>query len=434
MLLIALGSRGDVQPMAVLARALADLGEPVAVLALTEFEDLVAGYGVDFVGVPGRIGDALDLGPGPALTRRLLTSEWGQLAALRRWVAGLAHPVARAAWKAARDHEVVVTGILTAGLGSVLAAAGSKTATLLFSGLAPTTHRSSHFMAHHFTPWTAYNRLAVDTNWRLAVGMGGVIARAAEGRLPADTRAAVMARVRPPLTHPIVIAASPILVPPAPDWPATTVQTGTLVGTLSPGDRAIPTGVEEFLAAGPAPVYIGFGSMAEGLTGADLDGLADLAAVTGQRIVTPTLPDLPPGPHGRDVLVIEPVAHAGLFPRMAAVVHHGGAGTTFAGLRAGVPSSAVAFGTDQPYHARRLVQLGVGPAAPRVAQLLGGRRAAGRMARLVTDLTTGPRADAYRSRAAQLGQAARAEDGVGATIAAFHRLGYLGGTGQNRSV
>ncbi len=100
--------------------------------------------------------------------------------------------------------------------------------------------------------------------------------------------------------------------------------------------------------------------------------------------------------------------HDLLFPRMAAVVHHGGAGTTGAGIRAGVPSLVVPFGVDQPFWASRVVALGVGPRPiPRRrltrALLADGLRAA-----------VGDRAMA--DRAAALGELVRAEDGVAAAV------------------
>lgn len=101
---------------------------------------------------------------------------------------------------------------------------------------------------------------------------------------------------------------------------------------------------------------------------------------------------------------------------MAGIVHHGGAGTTYAALRAGVPSVAVPFGVDQPYHAERIHALGVGP-RPLPVQRLSAARLAG----LLLRLTEGP----YAARAAEMGRLARAEDGLGESVALFDRLGML---------
>ena len=129
-----------------------------------------------------------------------------------------------------------------------------------------------------------------------------------------------------------------------------------------------------FLAAGPPPVYVGFGSMtpdrAEPLTAVALEALAR----TGQRGVLLSgwgsfgAGKLPP-----TVIAVRDVPHEWLLPQMRAVVHHGGAGTTGAALRAGVPSIVLPLGFDQPYWAARVTALGVGPRADPAAQALRRR-------------------------------------------------------------
>jgi UDP:flavonoid glycosyltransferase YjiC (YdhE family) len=114
------------------------------------------------------------------------------------------------------------------------------------------------------------------------------------------------------------------------------------------------------------------------------------------------------------VFLIESVPHDWLFSKMAAVVHHGGAGTTGAGLRAGVPSIIVPFGGDQPFWARRVKALDVGPdPIPRGRLTADGLAHAMRVA--VTD-------EPMRKRAAALGQIIRAEDGVGNAVRIFAQI------------
>lgn len=120
------------------------------------------------------------------------------------------------------------------------------------------------------------------------------------------------------------------------------------------------------------------------------------------------------------VLSVGEIPSSWLFPRMAAVIHHGGAGTTYAGLRGGVPSMAVPFIVDQPFHGRRLELLGVGP-APLPARRLTVETLSGRMRELVF----GPAAGMYRRRAAEVGTVCRTEDGVGDTIRVLDRWGYI---------
>ena len=114
------------------------------------------------------------------------------------------------------------------------------------------------------------------------------------------------------------------------------------------------------------------------------------------------------------VLMISSAPFSWLFPRVAAVVHHGGAGTTSAGLRAGVPSVVVPFFGDQPFWGQRVADLGVGP-APIPRKKLTVERLARAIRTAVTD-------EAMRGRAAELGKTIRAEDGVGNAVAVVARM------------
>jgi UDP:flavonoid glycosyltransferase YjiC (YdhE family) len=116
-----------------------------------------------------------------------------------------------------------------------------------------------------------------------------------------------------------------------------------------------------------------------------------------------------------NVCFVDDVPHAWLFPKMAAVVHHGGAGTTSAGLRAGVPGIVTAFAGDQVAWAERVAVLGVGPRVPGIKSLTAEKLAAA-IQTAVTD--TG-----MRARAAALGQAIRVEDGVARAVEIIERHG-----------
>jgi len=114
------------------------------------------------------------------------------------------------------------------------------------------------------------------------------------------------------------------------------------------------------------------------------------------------------------VFTIDSAPHAWLFPRMAAVVHHGGAGTTSAGLRAGVPSIIVPFFADQPFWGQRVADLGVGPASIPFKRLTADRLAQA-IQIAVTD-------QAMRQRAAELGERIRAEDGIARAAAVIQQM------------
>jgi sterol 3beta-glucosyltransferase len=175
--------------------------------------------------------------------------------------------------------------------------------------------------------------------------------------------------------------------------------------------------LKTFLEDGEAPVYVGFGSMA----GRDPERFAkiviDALMKTGQRAVIATgwggmsVMQVP-----RNVFVLDSAPHGWLFPRMSAVVHHGGAGTTAEGLRAGVPSVVVPFTVDQPFWGNRVNALGAGP-EPIYASQLTADKLAGAIQLAITDTK-------MRQRASAIGKAIRTENGVGMAVNIVRQ--YLG--------
>ncbi|GAB48172.1 putative glycosyltransferase [Mobilicoccus pelagius NBRC 104925] len=159
---------------------------------------------------------------------------------------------------------------------------------------------------------------------------------------------------------PVIYGYSPVLLPTPRDWRSNVAVCGDW--HLDDPGWTPPADLVAFLDAGEPPVYVGFGSMVgtEPLLRAVLDGLA------GRRVVVnPGWSGVDPAAWGHDPEVVHVVGqtpHSWLLPRCAAAVHHCGAGTTHAVTRAGIPSIPVPFAADQPFWARRLVQLGVASA------------------------------------------------------------------------
>jgi sterol 3beta-glucosyltransferase len=176
-----------------------------------------------------------------------------------------------------------------------------------------------------------------------------------------------------------------------------------------------PPALEAFLAGRGPVVAIGFGSMVsddpEALTGLVL-GAARRAGV--RAVLVTGWGGLASLPHADDLFVAEALPYDWLFPRVAAVVHHGGAGTTGLALQAGVPAIVVPFTVDQPFWGSRVAALGVGP-TPIPRKRLTQEGLADALRRTVAD-------EAMRARAAALGERIRAEDGVAAAVEIFGRL------------
>ncbi|GAA0251537.1 hypothetical protein GCM10010492_59920 [Saccharothrix mutabilis subsp. mutabilis] len=181
----------------------------------------------------------------------------------------------------------------------------------------------------------------------------------------------------------VLQAFSPAVAPVAPDWPESVRTTGFWY--LPSGEWVPPARLAQFLDAGAPPVYIGFGSMAG--RDAERTGRVVVEAVRAAevRAVLATGWGGIDAAASSDVLVIDHAPHDRLFPRMAAVVHHGGAGTTAAALAAGVPQVVCPLVADQPYWAQRAHSLGVAPppvprppARDRSATTASSARTAGR--------------------------------------------------------
>ena len=429
--LIGLGSRGDVQPMAVLGGELARRGVEARVVALAEYADLAGRYGAEAVPVRADLASALETA---RRHPRVAGTAFGQGWLLRRWVSEVAGPVADAVLAAARPGDSLLSGILGAGAAVTAAEGlGGRAATVLFTAQLPTVYRDSHCFARWFGPWDAYNRWGTGLSWSVAAALGAPLAAEVRRRVgrrgPAvgqttgvRGRLGALAGHEPVVAaldrHPVLVAASPTLAPPPPDLRPTAHQTGY----LHPPDEDTPLSEDltTFLAAGDPPVYVGAGSLASTTGDRGLALLAEAARRSGRRIVTlaPTAAHV--GSRDGQVYAVSDVPFEALFPHTAGVIHHGGAGSTHTGLRSGRPSVAVPFGVDQPYHGERLAALGVGPSPVPFRQLH-----AGRLARLIHDLVDGPEAARYRSRAAEVAATVRAEDGVGRTIEVMARLGLI---------
>jgi UDP:flavonoid glycosyltransferase YjiC (YdhE family) len=207
---------------------------------------------------------------------------------------------------------------------------------------------------------------------------------------------------------PTLAGYSPLVIPPPPDWGANVHVTGYWFLDAVSGWQP-PAALLDLLESGPPPVCVGFGSMSDGDAGQATEAVCRALEATGQRAVLLTgWGALGPTRPSDRVFVAEAVPHDWLYPRMAAVVHHGGAGATGAGLRAGIPSLAVPFAGDQFQWGQRLFELGVGP-RPIPRHKLSAERLADALRRLVGD-------EGMRRRAAELGRAVRAEDGVGRAV------------------
>lgn len=207
---------------------------------------------------------------------------------------------------------------------------------------------------------------------------------------------------------PILYGFSPSVVPIPPDWGPNQQVVGYWF--LGCGQDFEPEeGLAQFLANGPRPVCIGFGSMVEH----DQEQVTRivvraLRATDGRAILLDGWSQLGSGDLPDTIYSTQEVPHDWLFPRLAVAVHHDGAGTTAAALRAGIPSVVVPMFGDQFFWARRVEELGAGP-APLPRRRLTAESLAWAVGRALSDRE-------MEERAGQLGGRILQEDGVGAAV------------------
>lgn len=409
------GSLGDVAPYTGLGARLRAAGHRVAVAAPAAYAELVTGSGLDFHRISGDL-SALRAASSERRRPSSVPGAPGLLEFLQlgsRFVGDLGASIATAADAGA---DVLLLSGTTAPLGySVAQFHGIPSLGVFLQPLSPTSAFPPVLLGvRSLGRWG--NRIAGRVGQRLARRVYADASRQLRTRLglpPADI--ASLERRAAADGWAVKHGFSPVVLPRPPDW-----RTGLdVVGywwPLPPAGWQPPADLLDFLAAGPPPVYVGFGSLAD--TGGGLRAVVARALCrAGVRGVLQGIGDPGPGA-GRDgdadLLAIGDVPHDWLFPRMAALVHHAGCGTSGAGLRAGVPTVPVPMLGDQPFWAARLAALGVSPAVIPFRRLdEAGLASAVRAA--VAEPGFGRRARLIAARLA-------GEDGAGAVLAAVDRL------------
>lgn len=163
--------------------------------------------------------------------------------------------------------------------------------------------------------------------------------------------------------HPTIVSLSPSVFPVPKDWPKNVYSYGYWF--IEDQSNYVPSEeLQQFLADGDAPIYVGFGSVGDKKRATEsTDMVLKALRETGKRAIINAGGGMEERDNTKDAFFIKSVPHEWLFPYMSAVVHHGGAGTTAAALRSGVPQVIIPFGNDQFAWGRRMNELGVGAKA-----------------------------------------------------------------------
>lgn len=398
------GTEGDARPFAALCRGLMDAGHEARLLADASTLGSAQALGVPTVALSGDIRGTFSAEHSIAN----VVTKGGGFNQTAHALAKIANENAESWLRAIIEAGEGCDAILVAGLAAFAGFSAAEYLGIKSIGsgmipITPTTAFPSPFLPPKWVPRMlnrASHRFVNAMLWKAFRDK----TNAARAAFKLPPRKAVWTG------QPMVYGVSPSLVPTAADWPAN----AHLCGQWQVQSHAWSPepAFANFLAAGETPIYIGFGSM----TGFDATRLLDalIEVMAGRRtlfysgwsgIDSKTLPD--------NFFAIGDTPHDWLFPRTAAVIHHGGSGTTHSAARAGVPSIVTPFAGDQFFWAERLRSVGVAPTA------VDGRR---------------PKADAFaaalefvattqaKERAQALGEAMRTEDGVSEAVATLERI------------
>lgn len=362
--IIAVGSRGDVQPCIALGRGLSDAGYAVRVVTLESFESLVRQQGLDFFPIAG---DA------QALTREMIVRQMNgkglHLLHMYRGIMRTFGAITESYRESFSDEALHDSGAILSQLpGGFYGYDLAEYLRVPYVALSVIPQEITAAWPLSLLPsrlslggW--YNRLTYRFGQQLAWHpFRKSISRLRRGfGLPptsfwwGNMRRMVRERV------PVIQGFSEHVVPVQPEWGDRVHTTG--YWTLDESSWQPPADLVAFLDAGDPPIFAGFGSMPVPeprkttemiLDALDRSGRRGILHAGWARLGAETLPDT--------VFPLDYAPYSWLFPRMSAVIHHGGSGTTGLALRSGVPSMVIPFTGDQPFWGERTRALGAGPA------------------------------------------------------------------------
>ncbi|WP_437736074.1 glycosyltransferase [Sorangium sp. So ce1335] len=411
---LAIGSRGDVQPAIALGKGLAARGHAVRVLAGRNFQRWIEQHGLTAIAASVDSVDIMESDLGKEWVSRG-TNPMAQSRVLQRLIDRFGEAMIGDALRACEGAELILSSFTSdTYAASIAEASGAVQVSMpLQPSIVATRHGPTALAAPVPRRDSLLNLLAgklvvEPTVWRWYGGVTNRLRRQL-GLRPQDRRAYLETLRRTLVVH----GYSAHVVPHPPDWPPCFHTTGYWFLDEGEGYRP-PEALERFLAAGEPPIALGFGSMTSHDPGATTRILVDAVVRSGRRAVLLSgwaglgdmaLPDA--------ILRIDAAPHDWLYPRVAAAVIHGGAGTVAACLRAGKPAVVVPHLADQLFWGRRVEELGVGPRAVPRPRLTAESLAAAIHA-AATDA-------GVQQRAAELGRKIRGEDGVATAIGHIER-------------
>jgi sterol 3beta-glucosyltransferase len=417
--ILTVGSRGDIQPYVALGMGLKAAGHQVRLATERNYQEWVTSRGLDFVPLPGNRQEWLGQ---EDWFEMLETGSDSIFSASREATAKLTLPMLpeqlAASWAACQGTEAIISMPWVFGSFHI----AEKLGVPFFMAWTTPSSRTRDF-PHGYVKVPPQRWLGGAVNWGSYLLSDWLFWKSVGQPLnqwrqevlklpPIDPRRDRNLVQRIPLLY----AFSPSVIPKPADWQPWVNPTGYWFLDGASDWQPSPA-VVDFIRGGKPPIYIGFGSMTDRDPTATTELVVEAIARTGQRAILDTgwggLGDLDLPDHILKITAAEG-PHDWLLPQMSAIVHHGGAGTTGASLRAGKPTLVVypSF-TDYYFWGHRVAALGVGP-KPIAKNKLTAEGLAAAIQRMVTDTP-------MQQRAATLGKQIQAEDGVQTAVAAFHQ-------------
>ena len=410
--IVASGTRGDVQPYVALGKGLKNAGYTVRLLTSEDFESLVTDAGLEFCSTGDNVEEVLQ---SDAWRKTIESGNFiSILARMQKEMKQRAAATAQQMPGLLKGSEMILTGMGGfAGVYSIAELLKIPVIQAYVFPFTPTQEFPSPLVPK--LPFSALNRLSFHLTRQMfwqSSKVGDATTRQVLGIGKASFFGPFQSLNR--RNVPTLYGYSSHVLPRPHDWPENQQVTGYWF-LDAPSDWTPPSDLMNFLNAGAPPVYIGFGSMSS-RNPEEAGAIAlEALALSGQRgVIASGWGGLKTANLPNTVHLISSIPHSWLFPHMVAVVHHGGAGTTAAGLRAGIPSILVPFFGDQPFWGQRVEDLGVGPAAiPR--KKLTSKRLADAITQAVSNTE-------MQQQAYDLGQKIRAEDGIANAVAFIERF------------
>lgn len=403
------GSRGDVDPYTGLGKGLQEAGYHVVLAAQEPYRELVTAAGLDYRPLPADTEQQTKASPG---AQELIDgARMRPTKAMLREMVEQMRGVGAAFAEVACDADLLLLPAVATLFGyHVAEGLGIPSMGVHLQPTAPTGD---------FPPPVLGTRSLGRWGNRTLAKLGGLSEQAYlpminQLRTDLGLKATKVARYqkRRLAEWPILYGYSEHVVPRPTDWRAGLEVVGYWWPVM-PKTWTPPHELLDFLASGPTPIYIGLGSTAT-LQGERLSEIIGAAVrkAGARAVIQSGWAELHGS--GTDMFTVGDVPHEWLFPQMAAIVHHGGAGTTAAALRAGVPAVPVTGIMDQPFWAKRIVDLGAAPGRIRRREL-----EADDLADLITAAVSEP---GYRQRATEIAEQLGSEDGVSRAVDAVNRL------------